>query len=82
MTNSKLMTMVVTALTACALVACTQTRPNTTTGKLDSTGSYYQANEPDQGVGNSMRNTTANETADRPSTRYPVGSAGQDSNPY
>lgn len=82
MHTKQLATLILTALTACTLVACTQTRANTTTGKLDSTGTYYEANEPAEGVGNTSRNTTANATADRQSTRYPVGSAGQDSNPY
>jgi|GEM_PF-4565975 len=74
--------MLLTAAAACTLAACTQTRENTTTGKLNSRGGYYEANEPTQGVGDTSRNTTANETADRMSTRYPVGSAGQGSNPY
>lgn len=82
MTNKKLTIMLLTILTATTLIACSQTRSNTEIGKLDRTGTYYETNEPTQGVGDTSRNTTANETADRQSTRYPVGSAGQDSNPY
>jgi hypothetical protein len=64
-----------------ALPACTQTSPGTN-ARLDPTGTYYETQPTNEGVGDNMRNSTASSTSDRMSTRYPVGSASQGSNPY
>ncbi len=61
--------------------ACTQTDPHYDNSRLDSTGSHYETTAPSQPVGENMRNSTVNSSADRQSSRYPVGNGG-DSNPY
>lgn len=65
-----------------ALTACTQTQSGYDSTRMDPTGTYYESDAPAQGVGSNMRNSTAGATADRQSTRYPVGSSNSDSNPY
>lgn len=69
-------------LGALSLNACTQVDPGYQDTRLDQSASQYQVTAPNQGVGDNMRNSTAGSTSDRNSTRYPVGSANSDSNPY
>lgn len=74
--------LLLTTVCALTLAGCTQTNPGYDNTRLDQTGTRYETTTTNEGVGDNMRNSTASSTSDRMSTRYPVGSASQGSNPY